>query len=109
MRCNYLVVASNTLDSEHEHRASFLHSALSLSSRPQSPSRLAPGHAGCVTVFVTINHVSLRIDLPRHEIVYRIVGHNGRTMDHLAEWRSRHSALLILVIQRALVHHRLGQ
>src|SRR6476660_6305463 len=25
MRCNYLMVAPNTLDSEHEHRASFLH------------------------------------------------------------------------------------
>ena len=46
-------------------------------------SRLARDRAGCVTASETINHISLRITLPCHEIVYRIVDHDGQMMDHL--------------------------
>jgi len=46
-------------------------------------SRLARDRAGCVTASETINHISLRITLPGHEIMYRIVDHDGQMMDHL--------------------------
>ena len=46
---------------------------------------LPRGHGGYVTASVTINHVSLRIDLPYYEIVYRIVGHDGQMTDHSVE------------------------
>ena len=74
-RCNYLVVASNTLDTEHKHRASFFHRGQQAYIESLNVEDLPRGHARYVTASITINNVRLRIALPCHEIVYRIVGH----------------------------------
>jgi hypothetical protein len=83
--CNDFVIASNTAQSEHEHRTSFFHRGQQAYIGLLNADDLALGHGGYVTASVTINHVSLRIALPCHEIVYRIVGHDGRIMDHLVK------------------------
>jgi hypothetical protein len=85
MRGNNLVVASNTLDAKQGHRASFFHRGQQAYIGSLNAEDLPRGHGGYVTASVTINHVRLRIALPCHEIVYRIVGHNDRIIDHLVE------------------------
>ena len=83
--CNDFVIASNTPYAKQGHRASFFHRGQQAYIGLLNADDLALGHGGYVTASVTINHVSLRIALPCHEIVYRIVGHDGRIMDHLVK------------------------
>ena len=79
------MVASNTLDAKEEHRASFFHRGQQAYIGSLNAENLPRGHGSYVTASVTINHVRLRIALPCHEVVYRIVGHCDRIIDHLVE------------------------
>ena len=79
------MIASNTLDAKQGHRALFFHRDQQTHIGSLNAEDLPRGHGGYVTASVTINHVRLRIALPCHEVVYRIVGHCDRIIDHLVE------------------------